>query len=518
MLSYVFPGLPVDVADSFNPYRDWLGLADGQRPPTYYGLFGLKPLESDADRIRKAILRLAAKIRGIHPGSHMLEWQQIIDEISAAKACLTDPAAKAAYDARLGGTASRQKLSPQVSTRSSPDTAVPPMATPPSATSDASARRTPTSDAVSQPARTEIKRQSPRERAIPRSAGQPPAASIPAPGNAPAPIPPPVAGPPPASIPVPESVPTPIPPPVAGPPPPPGDGSYDYAAFSQGYALPQPGHPGQAGAQGYPPPYASQGGVPIAIAQRSTIRRSRRRNSTRTGPAIVFVLFVIVGLLGAVAYQLVGKDLFTASARPAKIGKAAEKRPQPKDDDADLSQSATASRILPQDSASLQQDLADVVRSLGKRDIAGAQAILSRARSKARSPEDQKTLEKHAKLCDEVGQFWRAIGERVSKFRPAEEVTLGKTRIVVVEAGGGRFSFKVGNKVRVCTAETIPSWLAIALAEGNLGGDGPSKETYGAFLAVDPEGDRSRARALWSESKIEEALPPLDSLPPTAMP
>jgi hypothetical protein len=41
---------------------------------------------------------------------------------------------------------------------------------------------------------------------------------------------------------------------------------------------------------------------------------------------------------------------------------------------------------------------------------------------------------------------------------------------------------------------------------------------YGAFLAVDPDGDRTRARSLWSEAakmgvNIDQLLPSLDSLP-----
>ena len=166
----------------------------------------------------------------------------------------------------------------------------------------------------------------------------------------------------------------------------------------------------------------------------------------------------------------------------------------------------------------MQENLTDVVGALAARDIPTAEALVAEARSNASSPDDQKTVDKYEKLSQDVGEFWRIMADRVSKFRPQEEVALGKTRIIVVEAQGGRFSFKYGRKIFNGTIETMPSWLVIVLADGSMTSDGRSKELYGAFLAVDPEGDRTRAGALWSEAAvagipIEESLPALDSLP-----
>ena len=114
--------------------------------------------------------------------------------------------------------------------------------------------------------------------------------------------------------------------------------------------------------------------------------------------------------------------------------------------------------------------------------------------------------------------FWRVVGDRVKKFRPAEEVPLGKTRIIVLEAEDGKFSVKAGRRIINCSIETIPVWLVNALIEGMPANDRPSKKAYAAFLALDPEGDRARAKELWSglastDNTVESLLALLDSLP-----
>ena len=42
---------------SFNPYREWLDVADGQPPGNFYALFGLEPFENDATAIAVAVGR-----------------------------------------------------------------------------------------------------------------------------------------------------------------------------------------------------------------------------------------------------------------------------------------------------------------------------------------------------------------------------------------------------------------------------------------------------------------------------
>jgi hypothetical protein len=88
------------LADNFDPYREWLGLAL-DRPPSHYELLSLSPGESDERQIALAAEQAASKVRSFRPGPHARAWSRLLDEIQAAKECLSDPARRAEYDAEL---------------------------------------------------------------------------------------------------------------------------------------------------------------------------------------------------------------------------------------------------------------------------------------------------------------------------------------------------------------------------------------------------------------------------------
>jgi hypothetical protein len=274
-----------------------------------------------------------------------------------------------------------------------------------------------------------------------------------------------------------------------------------------------------------PDPYAGQIAVPFEVFAEPTPVQVPRQTSTMAGLAIklllslLLVVVVLAALIGFVMYQRYTKNRSIARVQQPEPAKAAE----PPDELSRLTIGDTGkptTEELRQKTANLQTSLAYLVAAMAKRDIPGAEFLVAQARANAHSPNDQKTVDKYEKLSQDVREFWRIIKDRVSKFKPSEEVTLGKTRVIVVEAQDGRFSIKYGSKIFNYTVETMPTWLVTAMADSSLTRDSASKEFYGAFLAVDPEGDRSRARALWSEAantgvKIDQLLPSLDSLPPT---
>ena len=92
------------MGDAFDPYREWLGAADG-KPSTYYGLFGIELFEGDTGVIAHAADSLRTRIRSIRPGGHLAEWQGLLDEVAAGKSCLLNPDTKISYDAGLRGWA-----------------------------------------------------------------------------------------------------------------------------------------------------------------------------------------------------------------------------------------------------------------------------------------------------------------------------------------------------------------------------------------------------------------------------
>ena len=86
------------VQESFDPYAVFLGFPQGQPPKNYYELLGLPLFESDPEKITRAVDALRGQVRHIRPGPYLAQWQQLLDELTAAKLCLLDPVAKSAYD------------------------------------------------------------------------------------------------------------------------------------------------------------------------------------------------------------------------------------------------------------------------------------------------------------------------------------------------------------------------------------------------------------------------------------
>ncbi|MEX2559796.1 MAG: HEAT repeat domain-containing protein, partial [Pirellulales bacterium] len=89
------------MADTFDPYHKWLGIPEDQRPATHYQLLGISPDEHDQAVIAAAVARVSAYIRNFSASRHSQEAARILQEITAAQACLLDPGRRAVYDAAL---------------------------------------------------------------------------------------------------------------------------------------------------------------------------------------------------------------------------------------------------------------------------------------------------------------------------------------------------------------------------------------------------------------------------------
>ncbi len=85
----------------FDPYRKWLGIPEGSRPPTHYQLLGLVPGEQDRDVIEAAAVRQSAYVRNFQTGKYAEEATRILNEIAEARLVLLDPQKRAAYDRQL---------------------------------------------------------------------------------------------------------------------------------------------------------------------------------------------------------------------------------------------------------------------------------------------------------------------------------------------------------------------------------------------------------------------------------
>ena len=122
---------------ALDPYSDWLGIKDKQRPLTNYQLLGLPCLESQTEQIESHAQQQLAKLAPFLKGEHALQAKRLSFEIASAKTCLLNPATKASYDA---GLRARQGGSPAAASRKPPSepVAAPRQSRPPAAPAVAS--------------------------------------------------------------------------------------------------------------------------------------------------------------------------------------------------------------------------------------------------------------------------------------------------------------------------------------------------------------------------------------------
>jgi len=89
------------MSEPFNPYLQWLGIRDPQRPPNHYVLLGTALFERNPEVISNAADRQMAHVRKFQTGKHSAASQQLLNELAAAKVCLLDPEKKLRYDTAL---------------------------------------------------------------------------------------------------------------------------------------------------------------------------------------------------------------------------------------------------------------------------------------------------------------------------------------------------------------------------------------------------------------------------------
>ena len=99
------------MTDAFDPYQQWLGVSSCDGLPDHYSLLGLRPGESDPEVIANAVQWREVLVRTFESGLLADQARGVLEQIAAARACLLDPAAKAAYDETLRDRAQRHRFS-----------------------------------------------------------------------------------------------------------------------------------------------------------------------------------------------------------------------------------------------------------------------------------------------------------------------------------------------------------------------------------------------------------------------
>ncbi len=95
---------------SFNPYHKWLAIPPEDQPANHYRLLAIELWEDDVEVIANAAEQRISHLRILEMGEQGETASELIAEITAARDCLLDPAARAGYEEQLRGV---QRSAPQ---------------------------------------------------------------------------------------------------------------------------------------------------------------------------------------------------------------------------------------------------------------------------------------------------------------------------------------------------------------------------------------------------------------------
>ena len=105
------------MADSFDAFHEWLGIAPKDQPPNHYRLLGIELYEAKANVIDGAADRQMAHLRTFQTGARSKLCQELLNQVSAARVTLLDAEKKAVYDVQLEKQLAGKRAEPQPQTQ-----------------------------------------------------------------------------------------------------------------------------------------------------------------------------------------------------------------------------------------------------------------------------------------------------------------------------------------------------------------------------------------------------------------
>jgi hypothetical protein len=85
----------------FDPYYQWLGIPETERPISKYRLLALVDFEADRGVIGAAAEQRTIYLRTMQSGEHTVLVAELLNEVSQARVCLLDGKSKSRYDTQL---------------------------------------------------------------------------------------------------------------------------------------------------------------------------------------------------------------------------------------------------------------------------------------------------------------------------------------------------------------------------------------------------------------------------------
>lgn len=179
-----------------------------------------------------------------------------------------------------------------------------------------------------------------------------------------------------------------------------------------------------------------------------------------------------------------------------------------------------APKPMPSDpavTAKIQKLLSAARAKLGERNQEAAKKLVAEAGELAVSDEQHDMVDRVDSLEKYVGEFWSAVHDSVKGLKAADEIDLGSTKVIVVEANADALTIHVGGQNRRYQVNQLPSGLAVGLALRWLDPKKPENKVFvGAFYLVDPKTGPEQAKQAWDEASaagvdVKTLLPLLQS-------
>ena len=141
--------------------------------------------------------------------------------------------------------------------------------------------------------------------------------------------------------------------------------------------------------------------------------------------------------------------------------------------------------------------------ALVARDVKTAAKQLELAAENAHTTDERQQVTRMRALVQEYVQFLSALRAGIKKLEPAEELPIDDSFVSVVEFGDDKLSvFEEGSR-HDYTLANMPVKIALVVSERAASPEFTKVKLFvGAFLAVEPKGDRARARRLWEAAAV----------------
>jgi hypothetical protein len=143
-------------------------------------------------------------------------------------------------------------------------------------------------------------------------------------------------------------------------------------------------------------------------------------------------------------------------------------------------------------------------QALAKRDVEQAKSEIANAAKGAKGADQKAELGQLKLLALCIERFWQAVDAELKRLVAGDELDLSGTRVSVVESSPKGLTLHVEGKNQKKSRDALPGRWALAVAEHRFDNSPANKLLLGAFLAVDPQGDRNRARQVWQKAQSKD--------------